>query len=141
KPQPRDAHRTSVRQAKASRHDSSGAEDLPAMEGYGMSAKGLFQRTAIAAAAVAMLATAGVARGAEKKPSAPGHEASIQATARFFTGSSSKIGEFPGKLVCLRCDVNPSSDAKSQCVKEGHRHALQIDADPLLHPLLGASED
>src|SRR5262249_22573486 len=95
----------------------------------------------VTAGALLLASASGIARSADQPPAAPATDASLLATARFFTGSVGHTGQFPGKLVCLRCDLNPSSEAKAQCEKEGHRHALQIQGDPLLHPLLGVSED
>jgi hypothetical protein len=62
-------------------------------------------------------------------------------TAAFFTGSVGKTGSFRGTLVCLSCDVNPGNVAREQCKREGHRHALKIGDDPLLHPLLATNEE
>jgi len=56
--------------------------------------------------------------------------------ARFYTGSAGTQGVFPGKLVCLRCDLHPSDAAKAQCAKAGHQYALEIAGDPTIHPLL-----
>ena len=55
---------------------------------------------------------------------------------RFYTGSSGTQGVFPGKLICLRCDLRPSEASKAQCAKDGHKYALEIDGDPTIHPLL-----
>jgi len=62
-------------------------------------------------------------------------------TATFFIGSVGKTGTFPGTLVCLGCDVNPGAAARAQCTREGHRHALRIEGDPQLHPLLTSNEE
>jgi hypothetical protein len=56
--------------------------------------------------------------------------------AHFYTGSVGNQGVFPGKLICLRCDLRPGDAAKAQCAKEGHRFALEINGDPTIHPLL-----
>ena len=51
------------------------------------------------------------------------------------------IAKLQGKLVCLRCDLKPGPGAMSQCEKEGHRHALSMDSDSMIHPLLAGTED
>lgn len=56
--------------------------------------------------------------------------------ARFYTGTAGTQGVFPGKLICLRCDLRPSDAAKAQCAKDGHRFALEINGDPTIHPLI-----
>jgi len=56
--------------------------------------------------------------------------------ARFYTGSLGNQGIFPGKLVCLRCDLRPGSAAEAKCAKEGHQFALEIPGDPTIHPLI-----
>ena len=56
--------------------------------------------------------------------------------ARFYTGSLGNQGIFPGKLICLRCDLRPSDAARAQCAKEGHKFALEIPGDPTIHPLV-----
>jgi len=53
---------------------------------------------------------------------------------------SAHVGNFSGKLVCLRCDLKPGPDAMKQCEKEGHRHALSMDGDAMIHPLLAGDE-
>ena len=37
--------------------------------------------------------------------------------------------------------LKPDPTAAAQCEKEGHRHALSMDSDSMIHPLLPASED
>jgi len=94
----------------------------------------------VTAGALVLAGAIGSARSADQPATAPETGASLLATARFFTGSVGNGGHFPGKLVCLRCDINPSSESRAQCQKDGHRHALQIQGDPLLHPLLEVSD-
>lgn len=53
---------------------------------------------------------------------------------------SAHLGDFSGRLVCLRCDLKPGPDAMKQCAKEGHRHALSMDSDAMIHPLLPGTE-
>lgn len=94
---------------------------------------------AIAATFIALLGSAAWSESEPAQPG-PGQEASLLRTATFFSGGLSRTGHFPGKLVCLSCDVNPGAAAKAQCQKSGHRHALKIEGDPLLHPLLASEE-
>ena len=56
--------------------------------------------------------------------------------ARFYTDAVGNQGVFPGKLICMRCDLRPGEAAKAQCAKDGHRYALEIDGDPMIHPLI-----
>jgi len=86
------------------------------------------------AALIALAITAGVA--GTVRAQAAGGMADPLTDARFYTGSAGTQGVFPGKLVCLRCDLHPSDAAKAQCGKAGHQYALEIDGDPTIHPLL-----
>jgi hypothetical protein len=61
--------------------------------------------------------------------------------AKFYTGPLERIGTFPGKLVCLRCDLAPSKASAAQCKKEGHVHALSMDDGSMIHPLLATSSE
>ena len=90
------------------------------------------QTTAIAILTIALSAT--VAGSGQD----PGGD--ILPMARFYAGSLVKVGDFPGTLICLRCDLKPGPEAKAQCEKEGHRHALAMETDGMIHPLLPASE-
>lgn len=95
--------------------------------------------TAIAILTIAL--SAAVARSGDEPPSTgtpPGGD--ILPMARFYAGSLVKVGDFPGTLVCLRCDLRPGPEAKAQCEKGGHRHALAMETDGMVHPLLPASE-
>jgi len=91
--------------------------------------------TAIAILTIAL--SAAVARSGDEPPPVGGD---ILPMARFYAGSLVKVGDFPGTLVCLRCDLKPGPEAKAQCQKEGHRHALAMETDGMIHPLLPASE-
>ena len=74
--------------------------------------------------------------------SPPAGGGDIPSMLRFYAGSPAltRTGDFPGKLVCLRCDLKPGPDAMAQCEKEGHRHALSMDRDAMIHPLIAGSE-
>jgi hypothetical protein len=95
--------------------------------------------TSILCATVLLLASNARAQSEPARAQSSGPD-SVLRTATFFSGGLARTGTFPGKLVCLSCDVNPSTAAKTQCEKSGHRHALAIDGDPLLHPLLVTDE-
>ncbi len=79
--------------------------------------------------------------GQEKHRAAPSQGGSILSMARFYGGSLGRIGNYPGKLVCLRCDLKPAPGAMAQCEKEGHHHALSMDSDGMIHPLLPGTEE
>jgi hypothetical protein len=93
---------------------------------------------AIVAVALSVLG-GGFARG-EEKGSAQPQPGSILSMTRVYGGAGAQIGDFPGKLVCLRCDLKPGPGAMSQCEKLGHRHALSMDSDWMIHPLLAGTE-
>lgn len=61
--------------------------------------------------------------------------------ARFYAGAMTdlKIGTFPGRLVCLNCDLGRLG-AKQQCATVGHRHALEAE-DGSIHPLIPATSE
>jgi len=63
---------------------------------------------------------------------------------RFYVSPSdeTKVGDFPGRLVCLRCDLAPRKEgAMKQCAETGHRHALSMDEGAMIHPLLAGTEE
>jgi|SRR5581483_12078720 len=97
-------------------------------------------RRAIVMAALSVLAAAPIHAADEHTASRP-PGGDTQSMARFYTGVLVKTGDFPGKLVCLRCDLKPGPGAMAQCEKEGHRHALSMDTDSMIHPLLAGNED
>jgi len=53
---------------------------------------------------------------------------------RYFFGSGD-YGEFPGTLVCLKCDLG----GKEKCADGAHRHALKMD--DMVHPLIAGSKE
>jgi len=95
---------------------------------------------AILSAALAVFITAGSARSEEKHSAAPPQGGSTLSMTRFYGGANASIGDFPGKLVCLRCDLKGGPGAMAQCEKEGHRHALSMDSDSMVHPLLAGTD-
>ncbi|HVO24020.1 MAG TPA: hypothetical protein VMW56_10365 [Candidatus Margulisiibacteriota bacterium] len=96
-----------------------------------MRLRNILSSVALAAATVVLVGTVRIARGqpADVPPDA-------LTDARFYTGSVGNQGVFPGKLICLRCDLRPGDAAKAQCAKDGHRFALEISGDPTIHPLI-----
>lgn len=58
---------------------------------------------------------------------------------KFYIGVQGHMGPFPGKLVCLRCDL--AKGQMVQCAKEGHRHALSMDDGSMIHPLIAGSKE
>lgn len=99
-------------------------------------------RKTIAVMALATLA-AGHSLSAQETHSAPGGRQGAGAPmAQFYTGPrNAQIGNFSGKLICLRCDIKPGPGAMKECAKEGHRHALSMDGGEMIHPLLAGPKD
>lgn len=60
---------------------------------------------------------------------------------QYYLGRHYKYAVFPGRLVCLRCDTMPTPENVEVCRKEGHRHALAMEGDTMVHPLIFTSED
>lgn len=59
---------------------------------------------------------------------------------QFYTGPIAGIGTFRGKLVCLCCDLGQEARAAAECDKNGHHHALSVDGDAMIHPLITGGE-
>ena len=96
---------------------------------------------ALLAVGVATLISAGVARGEEKHSAdAATSEGSTLSMSKFWASETGRTGDFPGRFVCLRCDLKPGPGAMAQCEKEGHRHALSMESDSMIHPLLAGTE-
>lgn len=70
------------------------------------------------------------------QPRGAGHE-----MGQYYLGRHHKTGIFPGRLICLRCDAMPTSENVDVCRKEGHRHALVMEGDTMMHPLIFTSGD
>lgn len=107
-----------------------------------MGARGRSAVAAMMFAAGLVIVAAGTARGGDDH-SVPyaRPESSTSGMFEFYAGSIVRVGEFPGKLVCLRCDLMPGPEAMKRCEKEGHRHALSMEGDSMIHPLLAVSKD
>lgn len=90
---------------------------------------------------VALFSGIGEASGQGTPIGEASHPGSESEMARFFTGSEPyRVDIFPGKLVCLRCDLAHAPGAAAQCAKEGHRHALMSHGGSMVHPLLVTNE-
>lgn len=74
-----------------------------------------------------------------QEPDPPGGQ--TLSMAKFYAGPLERMGTFPGKLVCLRCDLAHSTQRAEQCQKEGHVHALSMDDGSMIHPLLAGTEE
>lgn len=95
----------------------------------------------ILSAVVAVLVSVGIARSEEGHSAPPSRGGSTLSMTRFYGGADARIGDFPGRLVCLRCDLKGGPDAMALCEKEGHRHALSMDSDSMVHPLLAGTDE
>ena len=71
-------------------------------------------------------------------PSRPGTQGEM---GQYYLGRYYRYAMFPGRLVCLRCDSMPTPENMEVCRKEGHRHALAMEGDAMVHPLIFTSED
>ncbi len=61
---------------------------------------------------------------------------------KFYTGIiPGEVGTFPGKLVCLGCDLVHGAGAAAGCKTLGHRHALSMDDGMMIHPLVAGTEE
>ena len=109
---------------------------IPARE----SGRGLAVQAWLALGMVALLTIAPARAADEHTPQPPAVNDTLPMV-RFYAGSLVKVGDFPGKLVCLRCDLKPGPEAMAQCEREGHRHALAMETDSMVHPLLAGSEE
>jgi len=99
-------------------------------------------RPVVTVAAVAALLLAGRPAAAGDTPRKPHVQSmeSLGSMAKFWSGTSGRTGNFPGKLVCLRCDAGMSREGSQKCEELGHRHALAMEGDAMLHPLLAGTE-
>jgi len=59
--------------------------------------------------------------------------------ANFYAGSDAKMGEFKGKLVCLRTDKSFASTNAEECTAN-RIFALSVETPPTVIPLLAANE-
>src|SRR5262245_34726764 len=98
----------------------------------------------LGAGAVALI-TAGVARGIapsdSHRPSPRSSGDRTLAMTRFYESSTARIGDFPGKLVCLRDDLESRAAAVTRCEQDSHHHALSMDDGAMMHSLLIGNEE
>ncbi len=114
----------------------------PRQEG-GRIMKGI-KRAAVAIIVAAMVSSFGVGHAQEghsaERGQPPGGD-TLEMT-KFYTGlTPGQVGTFPGKLVCLRCNMAHAPGSASECTKEGHRHALSMDGGSMIHPLLAGTDE
>jgi hypothetical protein len=100
-------------------------------------------RAVFGAAAAAVIVT-GIARGlapidGQYASSRPSGDAPLAMT-KLSDRSNVRIGDFPGKLVCLRDDLDLRAKAVARCEEDGHHHALSMDRGSMILPLLIGSE-
>lgn len=97
-----------------------------------------------AVAAVALLAL-GIGSPVSSDEEYSAREASSEGSTlsmnKFWSFETGRVGSYPGKLVCLRCDLKPGPGMMAQCQKESHRHALSMEGDSMIHPLLAGTEE
>lgn len=99
--------------------------------------------TTFAAVLLAALCAAGGPSFGQEEHTAPGPTAGggSEMWSRFYSGSLIRTGAFPGKLVCLRCDLKPGPEAMKLCREKGHRHALSMEGGWMVHPLLAGTKE
>jgi hypothetical protein len=90
----------------------------------------------LAVTAVLLLAAAWPAAADDANPARPNPAASDLSISRFYSGAVTQVGTFPGKLVCLRCDLAPGPGAAKACATSGHRHALAAANGSAIYPLV-----
>jgi hypothetical protein len=89
----------------------------------------------VIAFAILAVASAGGARAVHA-------QAAEEPLAHFYAGKPAdiKVGTFPGKLVCLSCDLG-GPGGKEECGRVGHRHALAAEDGKMVHPLIPATDE
>lgn len=70
------------------------------------------------------------------KVAPPGSSPSLS---KFYAGPVGHTGAFPGKLLCLCCDLMPDTGKAKTCDAHGHHHVLLVDGE--LHPLVAGTEE
>jgi hypothetical protein len=95
-------------------------------------------RTVVTALAAVVIVSVGArVRAADtERPAPPGSNLSFT---KFYTGPVGRQGKFPGKLLCLCCDLMPNKDAAKPCDVNGHHNVLLLDDG--LHPLIAGTEE
>jgi hypothetical protein len=95
------------------------------------------KRLAILVVTLAIVGTAGGARGAETPNTGP-PDAS-HSLGKFYAGPLGHTGAFPGKLLCLCCDLMPDTGKPKTCDAHGHHHVLLVDGD--IHVLVAGTAE
>ena len=92
---------------------------------------------AIALAIIALVGIGGAANGDDTQKAAP--QGANLALGKFYAGPLGHQGAFPGKLLCLCCDLMPDTGKPKTCDAHGHHHVLSVDGDLL--PLIAGTEE
>jgi len=90
--------------------------------------------------ATAGLSSAGVAADEQKVPEPKPPGGSIMKMDKFYPGTTVKVGEFPGELVCLRTDDSFVPASAEECGNENRVFALAMKQEGAVHPLLPGSK-
>jgi len=93
----------------------------------------------LGAAILAVAVSLGIPRGGcaeERLPAVTAGESSSLSMERFYRGLLGSVGQFPGRLVDLRCDSNGDAAAAAHCEALPANHALVLNGDESLHPLV-----
>jgi hypothetical protein len=92
---------------------------------------------AIALVTLVIAGMGAAAHGADApKPAPPGANLALS---KFYVGPLGHQGTFPGKLLCLCCDLMPDTGKPKTCDVNGHHHVLLVEGD--LHPLIAGTEE
>jgi hypothetical protein len=116
--------------------DRSG-DRIPIAEGESKMMQHKYVAALIVAAGIAV-GTAGRAWGAEPSAQPPGGSTTLALT-KFYNGSLSSVGDFPGRLVRTGCGWMSTDPAASRCEQPGY--ALIVDGDTVVHPLLPGTDE
>ena len=95
--------------------------------------------TVLAVAGAAVITT-GIARAfAAREAPPPRFPSPAEITlsmSKFYEDPTLRIGTFPGKLICLRDDLDGRAEAVARCERDGHHHALAMESGVIIYVLL-----
>lgn len=92
-----------------------------------------------AAMLAALLGAASPAQGDDPPVAPPGGE--TLKMDQHFTGSVGQMGDFPGRLVCLRSRESFTPLSASECASGDRVYALEMKGEKALRPLQAASSE
>lgn len=92
-------------------------------------------------ASLIALGIGGRASSEELSPALRRGTGSSLSMARFYSGTLSSVGQFPGKLIRLPCNSNETPDATARCEPPRHDYALMMEGNEMVHPLLPGTEE